>query len=257
MAIGTKCYERRSFRVVALSIAATLGALSLDVRAQPEGQVIAAVGTILQDPLVEPAVDISPAPISIHELVARLATTTIPVEANATTGSFSIQAEAARLILADSTSTTATPTTQLRATTTTARPATTTSASTATSTPTTSTTRPAAPQQTTTTIKGSATPEVNQQMLPPDSDFVDLKGCEAPDDGWAANTGNGYFGGLQFDQPTWEANGGLEFAPRADLATQAQQIIVGRRTYWDPVNGGDGSWRPWPSCSKQLGLKVY
>ncbi|HJT94662.1 MAG TPA: transglycosylase family protein, partial [Mycobacterium sp.] len=35
---------------------------------------------------------------------------------------------------------------------------------------------------------------------------------------WAINTGNGYYGGVQFDQNTWERNGGLRFAPRADLA---------------------------------------
>jgi LysM repeat protein len=36
---------------------------------------------------------------------------------------------------------------------------------------------------------------------------------------WSINTGNGFYGGLQFTQSTWEASGGLKFAPRADLAT--------------------------------------
>jgi len=43
---------------------------------------------------------------------------------------------------------------------------------------------------------------------------------------WAINTGNGYYGGLQFSQSTWEGAGGLRYAPRADLATREQQIAV-------------------------------
>jgi nucleoid-associated protein YgaU len=43
---------------------------------------------------------------------------------------------------------------------------------------------------------------------------------------WSANTGNGYFGGLQFSRSSWAAAGGTRYAPRADLATKAQQIAV-------------------------------
>lgn len=43
---------------------------------------------------------------------------------------------------------------------------------------------------------------------------------------WHINTGNGYFGGLQFAQSSWELAGGLKFAPRADLATREQQIAA-------------------------------
>jgi LysM repeat protein len=43
---------------------------------------------------------------------------------------------------------------------------------------------------------------------------------------WAINTGNGYYGGLQFTQQTWAGAGGLAYAPRADLATPAQQIAI-------------------------------
>jgi hypothetical protein len=43
---------------------------------------------------------------------------------------------------------------------------------------------------------------------------------------WAINTGNGYYGGLQFTQGTWAGAGGLAYAPRADLATPAQQIAI-------------------------------
>lgn len=43
---------------------------------------------------------------------------------------------------------------------------------------------------------------------------------------WAINTGNGYYGGLQFSQGTWVAAGGLRYAARADLATPAEQIAI-------------------------------
>jgi len=43
---------------------------------------------------------------------------------------------------------------------------------------------------------------------------------------WDVNTGNGYYGGLQFSQATLVAAGGLRYAPRADLASPAQQIAV-------------------------------
>ena len=56
---------------------------------------------------------------------------------------------------------------------------------------------------------------------------------------WATNTGNGYFGGLQFLQSTWEAMGGLQYAPRADLASRDQQIAVGEETL---AKQGPGAW---------------
>lgn len=43
---------------------------------------------------------------------------------------------------------------------------------------------------------------------------------------WSINTGNGYYGGLQFAQSTWEGAGGLAYAPRADLASRESQIAV-------------------------------
>jgi len=48
---------------------------------------------------------------------------------------------------------------------------------------------------------------------------------------WAINTGNGYYGGLQFDSQTWLGNGGGAFAPRADLASRTQQIAVANKVY--------------------------
>ncbi|WP_413756533.1 transglycosylase family protein [Streptomyces sp. MMBL 11-3] len=65
---------------------------------------------------------------------------------------------------------------------------------------------------------------------------------------WNANTGNGYYGGLQFWQPTWRAFGGLAYAPRADLATRDEQIRVAERVL--RVQG----WKAWPACSKRYRL---
>lgn len=62
--------------------------------------------------------------------------------------------------------------------------------------------------------------------------------CEGGRHGWTANTGNGFYGGLQFDYGTWLAHGGGAFAPRADLATPAQQALVASRLKYDG----------WPNC---------
>jgi uncharacterized protein YabE (DUF348 family) len=50
---------------------------------------------------------------------------------------------------------------------------------------------------------------------------------------WHINTGNGYYGGLQFSYSTWLAYGGGQFAGRADLASREQQITVANRVYAD------------------------
>ncbi|MGW5639510.1 transglycosylase family protein [Streptomyces sp. NPDC003832] len=72
--------------------------------------------------------------------------------------------------------------------------------------------------------------------------------CESSGN-WHINTGNGYYGGLQFWQPTWKEFGGLKYAPRADLATRAEQIAVAQKVL--AVQG----WGAWPVCSKRYGLK--
>ncbi|WP_314325228.1 transglycosylase family protein [Paenarthrobacter ilicis] len=48
---------------------------------------------------------------------------------------------------------------------------------------------------------------------------------------WSINSGNGYYGGLQFSGPTWLANGGGAYAPNASLASKAQQIDIANRLY--------------------------
>lgn len=71
--------------------------------------------------------------------------------------------------------------------------------------------------------------------------------CESTNN-WSINTGNGFYGGLQFTQSTWEAYGGLKYAPRADLATKNEQIAIAEKVL---AAQGSGAW---PVCSVQAGL---
>ncbi|MEV7557488.1 transglycosylase family protein [Streptomyces sp. NPDC089795] len=71
--------------------------------------------------------------------------------------------------------------------------------------------------------------------------------CESTNN-WRINTGNGYYGGLQFSQSTWRAFGGTAYAPRADLATKDQQIAVAEKVL---KGQGPGAW---PECGKRAGL---
>jgi Transglycosylase-like domain len=68
-------------------------------------------------------------------------------------------------------------------------------------------------------------------------DYHQIAECESGNN-WSINTGNGYYGGLQFKQSTWEGAGGLEYAPRADLATPDEQVAVADRI---PRSS-------WPNC---------
>lgn len=83
--------------------------------------------------------------------------------------------------------------------------------------------------------------------VPPGSVWDRLAQCEATGN-WAINSGNGFYGGVQFDQNTWDRWGGQEYAPRADLATREEQIAIASKT-----QAAQG-WGAWPSCSSQLGL---
>ncbi|MEU6438971.1 transglycosylase family protein [Streptomyces sp. NPDC047046] len=71
--------------------------------------------------------------------------------------------------------------------------------------------------------------------------------CETGGD-WAADSGNDYYGGLQLSDEEWEAHGGLDLAPRADMATPAQQIQVGQR-----ILAAQGP-SAWPGCALTAGL---
>ena len=75
-----------------------------------------------------------------------------------------------------------------------------------------------------------------------------LAGCESGGR-WHINTGNGYYGGLQFSHSTWVGFGGRKYAYNAHRATKAQQIRVAER-----VQKAQG-WRAWPVCSHKIGLR--
>jgi nucleoid-associated protein YgaU len=65
---------------------------------------------------------------------------------------------------------------------------------------------------------------------------------------WADDTGNGYYGGLQFAASTWRGYGGDAFAPRADEASRSEQIEIANR-----VLAAQG-WGAWPVCSREAGV---
>lgn len=75
-----------------------------------------------------------------------------------------------------------------------------------------------------------------------------LSHCEAGGN-WAINTGNGFYGGVQFDQNTWERNGGLRYASRADLANREEQITIAE------VTRARQGWGAWPVCSGRIGAR--
>ena len=72
-----------------------------------------------------------------------------------------------------------------------------------------------------------------------------LARCESTGN-WAVNTGNGFYGGVQFDQNTWERQGGLRYAARADLATREEQIAIAE------VTRARQGWGAWPVCSGRV-----
>jgi resuscitation-promoting factor RpfA len=65
---------------------------------------------------------------------------------------------------------------------------------------------------------------------------------------WSTNTGNGYYGGLQFAPQTWRSYGGGAYADTANHATRSQQIAVAEK-----VLRAQG-WKAWPTCSKRVGV---
>ncbi|MFM9371620.1 transglycosylase family protein [Streptomyces sp. Da 82-17] len=67
---------------------------------------------------------------------------------------------------------------------------------------------------------------------------------------WNADTGNGYYGGLQLTQADWEAFGGLKYAPSADLASRAQQVAVAENVLAErgPL--------AWPTCGLVAGFPL-
>ena len=74
-----------------------------------------------------------------------------------------------------------------------------------------------------------------------------LAQCESGGN-WSINTGNGYYGGLQFSYGTWLAYGGGAYGETANLASREQQIAIAERLR------ADRGYYPWPACARRLGL---
>jgi hypothetical protein len=83
--------------------------------------------------------------------------------------------------------------------------------------------------------------KVGTKTVPDGSVWDRIAQCEAGGN-WHANTGNGYYGGLQFNLGTWRANGGTS---RPDLVSREQQIAVAER-----VRAASGGYGAWPVCGK-------
>ncbi|MER5873575.1 transglycosylase family protein [Streptomyces sp. NPDC002044] len=77
------------------------------------------------------------------------------------------------------------------------------------------------------------------------SEWDKVAQCEAGGN-WAINTGNGYYGGLQFSSSTWAAFGGKTYAAQANQATKSQQIAIAEKVLKGQGKGA------WPSCGVGL-----
>jgi LysM repeat protein len=81
----------------------------------------------------------------------------------------------------------------------------------------------------------------------PVSTWEKVAQCESGGN-WAINTGNGFYGGLQFTAGTWKGFGGTRYAAFAHQASKSQQIAVAEKVL---ASQGPGAW---PVCSKRAGL---
>jgi len=75
--------------------------------------------------------------------------------------------------------------------------------------------------------------------------WASLAQCESGGN-WSIDTGNGYYGGLQFSLSTWQGYGGSGMPHEASAS---EQIAVAER-----VQASQG-WGAWPACSAELGLR--
>ncbi|MGM7669407.1 transglycosylase family protein [Microbacterium sp. A93] len=90
--------------------------------------------------------------------------------------------------------------------------------------------------------------KASQASAPTSGAWQALAQCESGGN-WSINTGNGYYGGLQFSASSWAGAGGTQYAPLPHQATPAQQIATAE------VLRANGGWGHWPACSSQLGLR--
>jgi hypothetical protein len=108
--------------------------------------------------------------------------------------------------------------------------------------------RPAPPPPPSSSSSSGSGSGSGSSSSPPDTSGLNwdaVANCESGGN-WHINSGNGFYGGLQFDYSTWLANGGGQYASRADLATREQQIAIANKLY-----AARGS-SPWPVCGQYL-----
>ncbi len=79
----------------------------------------------------------------------------------------------------------------------------------------------------------------------PESAWDRLAQCESGGN-WSINSGNGYYGGIQFNASTWHAFGGDGLPHQA---SRSEQIAVAERTL------AAQGWNAWPACSRKMGLR--
>ena len=101
-----------------------------------------------------------------------------------------------------------------------------------------------APRTSSTDVSRSSDRTETTSDAPSSSVWTQLAACESGGN-WAANTGNGYYGGLQFSLSSWQAVGGTGYPHEASAATQ---IEMGQR-----LQASQG-WGAWPGCAAELGL---
>ncbi|SFM88058.1 Transglycosylase-like domain-containing protein [Pseudonocardia ammonioxydans] len=97
-------------------------------------------------------------------------------------------------------------------------------------------------------IVGTASAAASAPSVEKTSTWDQLAQCESTGN-WSADTGNGYLGGLQFTESTWQEFGGTQHASSPDQASKSQQIAVAKK-----VQEQQG-WKAWPSCTKELGWR--
>jgi resuscitation-promoting factor RpfA len=94
-------------------------------------------------------------------------------------------------------------------------------------------------------LGGGSIAMAGQAAAATDGEWDQVARCESGGN-WGINTGNGFYGGVQFTASTWAGHGGGQYAPSAQLATREQQIAVAERVL---ATQGRGAW---PVCGGPL-----
>ena len=88
-------------------------------------------------------------------------------------------------------------------------------------------------------------PKKSGSKYPTTAQWDKVAKCESGGN-WSINTGNGYYGGLQFSASTWKAFGGTKYAATANKASKAQQIAIANKVWKGQGKGA------WPTCGVGL-----